>query len=151
MVYTTDFEIDKERIEKELEKTVNTLNLLTVEIGVNTEGIEEKLNEVIEKSNRAKKTHFKITRILNWLTFGLWTATGIIDLCSEGISKLSYGLVWGILLLTFLTNALLHKETEGYVLDLCKAEIPPLPVTKTYLDTVLGYFTEQQPLLDPIE
>ena len=47
--------------------------------------------------------------------------------------------------------SLLHKETEGYVLDLCKAEIPPLPVTKTYLDTVLGYFTEQQPLLDPIE
>jgi DNA-binding LytR/AlgR family response regulator len=47
--------------------------------------------------------------------------------------------------------SLLHKENEGYVLDLCNAEIPPLPVTKTYLDTVLGYFTEQQPLLDPIE
>ena len=47
--------------------------------------------------------------------------------------------------------SLLHKENEGYVLDLCNAEIPPLPVTKTYLDTVLGYFTEQQPLLDPME
>ena len=47
--------------------------------------------------------------------------------------------------------SLLHKENEGYVLDLCNAEIPSLPVTKTYLDTVLGYFTEQQPLLDPIE
>jgi DNA-binding LytR/AlgR family response regulator len=47
--------------------------------------------------------------------------------------------------------SLLRKENEGYVLDLCNAEIPPLPITKTYLDTVLGYFTEQQPLLDPIE
>lgn len=47
--------------------------------------------------------------------------------------------------------SLLHKENDGYVLDLCNAEIPPLPVTKTYVDTVLGYFTEQQPLLDPIE
>ena len=47
--------------------------------------------------------------------------------------------------------SLLHKENEGYVLDLCNAEIPPLPVTKTYLDDVLGYFTEQQPLMDPME
>lgn len=47
--------------------------------------------------------------------------------------------------------SLLHKENEGYVLDLCKADIPSLPVTKTYLDDVLGYFTEQQPLMDPME
>ena len=47
--------------------------------------------------------------------------------------------------------SLLHKENEGYLLDLCNGDIPPLPVTKTYLDTVLGYFTEQQPLMDPIE
>ena len=47
--------------------------------------------------------------------------------------------------------SLLHKENEGYVLELCNGEIPPLPVTKTYLDDVLGYFTEQQPLMDPME
>jgi hypothetical protein len=47
--------------------------------------------------------------------------------------------------------SLLHKENDGYVLDLCNAEIHPLPVTKTYLDDVLGYFTEQQPLMDPLE
>lgn len=45
----------------------------------------------------------------------------------------------------------LRKENEGYVLDLCNESIPPLPVTKTYADSVLGYFTEQQPLLDPME
>ncbi len=47
--------------------------------------------------------------------------------------------------------SLLRKENDGYHLDLCNSEIPPLAITKTYLDTVLGYFTEQQPLLDPIE
>ena len=46
--------------------------------------------------------------------------------------------------------SMLRKENEGYVLDLCNEAIPPLPVTKTYLDSVLGYFTEQQPLMDPI-
>ena len=46
---------------------------------------------------------------------------------------------------------MLRKENEGYILDLCNEEIPPLPVTKTYIDPVLAYFTEQQPLLDPIE
>ena len=45
----------------------------------------------------------------------------------------------------------LRKENEGYILDLCNESIPPLPVTKTYVDLVLGYFTEQQPLLDPME
>ncbi len=47
--------------------------------------------------------------------------------------------------------ATLRKESEGYVLDLENEAIPPLPVTKTYTDTVLSYFTEVQPLLDPIE
>ena len=47
--------------------------------------------------------------------------------------------------------ATLRKESEGYVLDLENETIPPLPVTKTYTDTVLSYFTEVQPLLDPIE
>lgn len=47
--------------------------------------------------------------------------------------------------------ATLRKESEGYVLDLENEAIPPLPVTKTYTDTVLSYFTEVQPLLDPID
>ena len=47
--------------------------------------------------------------------------------------------------------SMLRKENEGYVLDLCNESIPPIPVTKTYTDSVLGYFTEQQPLMDPIE
>ena len=46
---------------------------------------------------------------------------------------------------------MLRKENEGYLLDLCNEAIPPLAVTKTYVDSVLAYFTEQQPLLDPIE
>ena len=46
---------------------------------------------------------------------------------------------------------MLRKENDGYILDLCNEEIPPLPVTKTYVDPVLAYFTEQQPLLDPME
>lgn len=45
----------------------------------------------------------------------------------------------------------LRKESEGYFLDLSNEAIPPLPVTKTYTDTVLSYFTEVQPLMDPIE
>ena len=47
--------------------------------------------------------------------------------------------------------SMLRKENDGYILDLCNESIPPLPVTKTYTDSVLGYFTEQQPLMDPIE
>lgn len=47
--------------------------------------------------------------------------------------------------------SMLRKENEGYVLDLSNEAIPPLPVTKTYVDSVLGYFTEQEPLLDPME
>ncbi len=47
--------------------------------------------------------------------------------------------------------ATLRKESDGYMLDLDNEAIPPLPVTKTYTDFVLSYFTENQPLLDPIE
>ena len=47
--------------------------------------------------------------------------------------------------------ATLRKESEGYFLDLANEAIQPLPVTKTYTDNVLSYFTEVQPLLDPIE
>jgi hypothetical protein len=47
--------------------------------------------------------------------------------------------------------ATLRKESDGYVLDLSNEAIPPLPVTKTYTDTVLSYFTEVQPLLEPID
>lgn len=47
--------------------------------------------------------------------------------------------------------SMLRKENEGYLLDLCNEAIPPLPVTKTYLDSILAHFTEQQPLMDPIE
>ncbi len=47
--------------------------------------------------------------------------------------------------------ATLRKESEGYVLDLDNEAIPPLAVTKTYTDIVLSHFTENQPLLAPIE
>ncbi len=47
--------------------------------------------------------------------------------------------------------ATLRKESDGYMLDLDNEAIPPLPVTKTYTDIVLSYFTENQPLMDPIE
>ena len=47
--------------------------------------------------------------------------------------------------------AMLRKESEGYFLDLCREEIPPISVTKTYTDTVLGYFTGESPLLEPID
>lgn len=47
--------------------------------------------------------------------------------------------------------SMLRKESDGYVLDLSNETIPPLPVTKTYTDTVLSWFTETQPLMDPIE
>ena len=46
---------------------------------------------------------------------------------------------------------MLRKENEGYVLDICNEAIPPLHVTKTYTDSVLAYFTEQEPLLDPMD
>ncbi len=46
---------------------------------------------------------------------------------------------------------MLRKESEGYVLDLDNETIPPISVTKTYIDKVLIHFTEQSPLLKPIE
>ena len=47
--------------------------------------------------------------------------------------------------------AMLRKESEGYVLDLGNEAIPPLPVTKTYTDTVLSHFTDESPLLEVLE
>lgn len=47
--------------------------------------------------------------------------------------------------------SMLRKESEGYVLDLANECIPPIPVTKTYTDAVLSYFTEESPLLEPID
>lgn len=46
---------------------------------------------------------------------------------------------------------MLRKESEGYVLDLDNESIPPITVTKTYTDKVLSHFTEQSPLLEPLE
>jgi hypothetical protein len=45
----------------------------------------------------------------------------------------------------------LRKESDAYVLELDNEAIPTLPITKTYTDIVLAYFTEKQPLLDPID
>ena len=45
----------------------------------------------------------------------------------------------------------LRKESDGYYLDMDNETIQPIPVTKTYTDAVLSWFTEVQPLLDPIE
>lgn len=45
----------------------------------------------------------------------------------------------------------LRKESDGYVLDLDNESIHPLPVTKTYTDTVLSHFTGESPLLEPID
>ena len=47
--------------------------------------------------------------------------------------------------------SMLHKESDGYVLDLCREEISPISVTKTYTDTVLSHFTGESPLLEPID
>lgn len=46
---------------------------------------------------------------------------------------------------------MLRKESDGYVLDLANESIPPINVTKTYTDKVLSHFTDQSPLLEPIE
>ena len=45
----------------------------------------------------------------------------------------------------------LRKESDGYVLDLANEVIPPLPITKTYTDSILSYFTDESPLLEPLE
>lgn len=47
--------------------------------------------------------------------------------------------------------SMLRKENDGYVLDLANENIPPLPVTKTYTDAVLSHFTDESPLLEPID
>ena len=46
---------------------------------------------------------------------------------------------------------MLRKESDGYVLDLDNEVIPPITVTKTYTDSILSHFTEQSPLLEPME
>lgn len=47
--------------------------------------------------------------------------------------------------------ATLRKEGDSYLLDLVVDDISPLPVTKTYMDSVLSYFTDESPLLEPID
>ena len=47
--------------------------------------------------------------------------------------------------------SMLRKESDGYVLDLQNEAIPPISVTKTYTDAVLSHFTEQSPLLEPMD
>lgn len=47
--------------------------------------------------------------------------------------------------------SMLRKESDGYVLDLDNEEIQPITVTKTYTDIVLSHFTDQSPLLEPLE
>ena len=47
--------------------------------------------------------------------------------------------------------SMLRKESDGYFLDLANEAIPPIPITKTYTDSVLSYFTDESPLLEPIE
>ena len=46
---------------------------------------------------------------------------------------------------------MLRKESEGYFLDLANESIPPIPVTKTYTDSILSYFTDESPLLEPMD
>lgn len=45
----------------------------------------------------------------------------------------------------------LRKETDGYILELNNRVIEPIPVTKTYTDAILSYFTESSPLLEPMK
>lgn len=45
----------------------------------------------------------------------------------------------------------LRKESDGYVLELDNDVIEPIPVTKTYNDAILSYFTESSPLLEPMQ
>ena len=45
----------------------------------------------------------------------------------------------------------LRKETDGYILELNNRAIEPIPVTKTYTDAILSYFTESSPLLEPMK
>ena len=45
----------------------------------------------------------------------------------------------------------LRKEASGYVLDLGNEMIPPIPVTKTYTESILRYFRDKSPLLEVLE
>ena len=47
--------------------------------------------------------------------------------------------------------SMLRKESDGYFLDLANESIQPIPVTKTYTDSILSLFTDESPLLEPIE
>ncbi len=47
--------------------------------------------------------------------------------------------------------AVLRKETDGYHLDLDNEQIQSLPVSKTYVENVLHVFTDERPLLEPID
>ena len=47
--------------------------------------------------------------------------------------------------------SMLRKENAGYVLDLGNELIPPLPVTKTYTEKILGYFRDESPLLEVLD
>lgn len=44
-----------------------------------------------------------------------------------------------------------RKETNGYILELINKAIAPIPVTKSYNDAVLAYFTDSSPLMEPID
>lgn len=44
-----------------------------------------------------------------------------------------------------------RKESSGYVLELINKAIPEIPVTKSYNDAVLAYFTDSSPLMEPID
>ena len=47
--------------------------------------------------------------------------------------------------------SMLRKESDGYFLDLDNESIQPISVTKTYTDSILSHFTEQSPLLEPMD
>lgn len=44
-----------------------------------------------------------------------------------------------------------RKEANGYILELINKAIAPIPVTKSYNDAVLAYFTDSSPLMEPID
>lgn len=43
-----------------------------------------------------------------------------------------------------------RKESNGYILELINKAIEPIPVTKSYTNAILAYFTESSPLMEPI-
>lgn len=45
----------------------------------------------------------------------------------------------------------LRKEASGYVLDLGNEMIPPIPVTKTYTESILRYFRDESPLFEVLK